>query len=125
MSVKADMIMQPEHYKEFAEQAGIELNVSFEEEAIAKADNPILNEINLARIRGVDLREHYNQSGLDIEWYHFEFVERSYRHYKRSKDLLDFTDLLEMAVVEHERLPKLEVLIVDEAQDLSLSLIHI
>jgi superfamily I DNA/RNA helicase len=119
MSVKADMIMQPEHYKEFAEQAGIELNVSFEEEAIAKADNPILNEINLARIRGVDLREHYNQSGLDIEWYHFEFVERSYRHYKRSKDLLDFTDLLEMAVVEHDRLPKLEVLIVDEAQDLS------
>jgi DNA helicase II / ATP-dependent DNA helicase PcrA len=119
MSVKADMIMQPEHYKEFAEQAGIELNVSFEEESIAKADNPILNEINLARIRGIDLREHYNQSGLDIEWYHFEFVERSYRHYKRSKDLLDFTDLLEMAVVEHERLPKLEVLIVDEAQDLS------
>jgi DNA helicase-2/ATP-dependent DNA helicase PcrA len=46
-------------------------------------------------------------------------VERSYRHYKRSKDLLDFTDLLEMAVVEHDRLPKLEVLIVDEAQDLS------
>ncbi len=62
MSVKADMIMQPEHYKEFAEQAGIELNVSFEEESIAKADNPILNEINLARIKGIDLREHYNQS---------------------------------------------------------------
>ena len=47
------------------------------------------------------------------------FVERSYRHYKRSKDLLDFTDLLEMVVTEHDRLPALEVLIVDEAQDLS------
>jgi len=65
------------------------------------------------------LRQHYNQSGLDIEWYHFEFVERTYRHYKRSRDLLDFTDLLEMVVVEQDRLPALEVLIVDEAQDLS------
>lgn len=120
MSVKADMIMQPEHYREFAAQVGIELTVTSEDEVdVAKADNPILNEINLARIRGVDLRQHYNQCGLDIEWYHFEFVERSYRHYKRSKDLLDFTDLLEMAVVEHNLLPSLEVLIVDEAQDLS------
>lgn len=120
LAVKADMMMQPEHYQEFAVQAGIEISIGTEEDvAMAKGDNPILNEINLARIRGMDLRQHYNQSGLDIEWHHFEFVERTYRHYKRSRDLLDFTDLLEMAVVEHERLPSLEVLIVDEAQDLS------
>ena len=120
LAVKADMIMQPEHYREFAAQVGIEINVGTEDDVdLAKADNPILNEINLARIKGIDLRQHYNQCGLDIEWYHFEFVERSYRHYKRSKDLLDFTDLLEMVVTEHERLPALEVLIVDEAQDLS------
>ena len=120
LAVKADMMMQPEHYREFAAEAGIEINVSSEEDVdLAKADNPILNEINLARIRGMDLRQHYNHSGLDIEWHHFEFVERTYRHYKRSRDLLDFTDLLEMAVVEQDRLPALEVLIVDEAQDLS------
>lgn len=120
LAIKADMIMQPEHYREFAAQAGIQINLGTEDDInLAKADNPILNEINLARIRGVDLRQHYNQSGLDIEWHHFEFVERTYRHYKRSKDLLDFTDLLEMIVTEHERLPALEVLIVDEAQDLS------
>ena len=120
LSVKADMIMQPEHYREFAAQAGIEINVTSEDDVdLAKADNPILNEINLARIRGVDLRQHYNSCHLDIEWYHFEFVERTYRHYKRSKDLLDFTDLLEMVVQDPARLPSLEALIVDEAQDLS------
>jgi len=120
LAIKADLIMQPEHYREFAAQAGIEINVTAEEDVdLSKADNPILNEINLARIRGKDLRQHYNDSNLDIEWYHFEFVERTYRHYKRSKDLLDFTDLLEMAVNEPDRLPSLEVLIVDEAQDLS------
>jgi hypothetical protein len=110
----------PETAHAIAAQAGIEIKVANEDDVdLAKADNPILNEINLARIRGVDLREHYNQCGLDIEWHHFEFVERSYRHYKRSKELLDFTDLLEMIVVQPERLPSLEVLIVDEAQDLS------
>jgi DNA helicase-2/ATP-dependent DNA helicase PcrA len=118
--MKVDYMMKPENYREFASQAGISLNVVQEDDVdVAKADNPILNEINLARIRGVDLRQHYNQCGLDIEWHHFEFVDRSYRHYKSSKELLDFTDLLERVVVETDQLPSLEVLIVDEAQDLS------
>jgi DNA helicase II / ATP-dependent DNA helicase PcrA len=120
LAVRSDDMMQAEHFKEFAAQAGIELNLSRDEELdFVKTDNPILNEINLARIKGLDLRQHYNQSGLDIEWHHFEFVERSYRHYKNKRGLLDFTDLLELIVAEPDRLPELEVLIVDEAQDLS------
>jgi DNA helicase-2/ATP-dependent DNA helicase PcrA len=120
LNTKADDMMQPEHYAEFAQQAGIQLDISRdEEEGFTKADNPILSEINLARIRGTDLRTHYNQSAMGIEWHHFEFVERTYRHYKASMSLLDFTDLLEMVVLETQRLPRLEVLIIDEAQDLS------
>jgi DNA helicase II / ATP-dependent DNA helicase PcrA len=120
LGVRSEDIMQAEHFREFAAQAGIELNLSHDTEVdLVKPDNPILNEINIARIKGEDLKTHYNKCGLDIEWHHFEFVERTYRHYKRSKNLLDFTDLLEMIVNEPERLPMLEVLIVDEAQDLS------
>ena len=119
LGTKSDDIMQPEHYAEFAAQTGIQVDVNSDEEGIAKADNPILNEINLARIRGVDLRQHYNASKINIEWHHFEFVERSYRHYKASRNLLDFTDLLELVCEQPHRLPKLEVLIIDEAQDLS------
>lgn len=120
LGTKTDDMMQAEHFAEFAEQAGIQLSVNRDtEEGFAKADNPILNEINLARIRGIDLRQHYNQSNLGIEWHHFEFVERTYRHYKNARNLLDFTDLLEMAVSDVSRLPKLETVIIDEAQDLS------
>jgi superfamily I DNA/RNA helicase len=120
LAVKADMIMKPEHYREFAAEVGIEIALGTEEDVnLAKADNPILNEINLARIKGIDLRQHYDQSGLDIEWYHFEFVERSYRHYRRSRNLFDFTDLLEMVVLDASLIPALEVVIIDEAQDLS------
>ncbi len=120
LRVSNNEIMKPENYREFARQAGLDMSVSSgDEEFVVQTDNPILNEINLARIRGVDLRTHYNRSGLSIEWFHFEFVERAYRHYKYSNNLMDFTDLLEQIVQEPDYLPKLDVLIVDEAQDLS------
>ena len=120
LGISTKDMMSPEHYKEFALEAGIELAIeNGDEEFAVKADNPILNEINIARIRGMDLRTHYNNSKMEIEWFHFEYVERAYRHYKTSRNLLDFTDLLEHVLLEPERLPKLEALIIDEAQDLS------
>jgi DNA helicase-2/ATP-dependent DNA helicase PcrA len=113
-------MMKPENFREFAKEAGIELGIeNGEEDFMVRVDNPILNEINIARIRGEDLRTHYNRSEMKIEWYHFEYVERAYRQYKEANALLDFTDLLERIVEEAHRLPSLEVLIVDEAQDLS------
>ena len=114
-------MMGVENYAEFAKEAGISLKTGLnnDDELNVKADNPILNEINLARIKGLDLHTHYNQSAMDIEWFHFEFVERAYRHYKQANSLFDFTDLLEMVVQREEDLPYLDVVIVDEAQDLS------
>lgn len=120
LGVTSKDIMKPEHYHEFAKQAGLEVAVDTgEEDFVIRTDNPILNEINIARIRGEDLRTHYNRSNMDIEWFHFEYVERAYRHYKNANNLIDFTDLLELVIHEPERLPTLEVLIVDESQDLS------
>ena len=120
LRVSHNEIMKPEHYREFAREAGLEISIAgSEEEFVVHADNPILNEINIARIRGIDLKTHYNRSSLKIEWFHFEFVERAYRHFKYSRNLMDFTDLLQQIVDDPQYLPRLEVLIVDEAQDLS------
>jgi superfamily I DNA/RNA helicase len=120
LGISTKDMMSTESYKEFAKEAGIELAIeSGDEEFAIKVDNPILNEINIARIRGLDLRTHYNKSQMDIGWHHFEYVERAYRHYKTSRALLDFTDLLEHILLTPERLPTLEALIIDEAQDLS------
>jgi DNA helicase-2/ATP-dependent DNA helicase PcrA len=121
LAISTKDMMSTENYREFAKEAGIELAIeNGDEEFAVKVDNPILNEINIARIRGMDLKTHYNQSRMDIEWYHFEYVERAYRHYKVSRSLLDFTDLLEFVLLDPSRLPSLDVLIIDEAQDLSL-----
>jgi DNA helicase-2/ATP-dependent DNA helicase PcrA len=113
-------MMKPENYREFGRQVGIDVSTEEgDEEFSVKADSPILNQMNLARLRGEDLRAHYNRSGLQIEWLHFEYVARAYRHYKEEKELFDFNDLLEKILEQPERLPSLDVLIVDEAQDLS------
>jgi len=120
LGISTKDMMSTESYKEFAKETGIELAIeSGDEEFAIKIDHPILNEINIARIRGLDLRTHYNKSQMNIEWHHFEYVERAYRHYKTSRALLDFTDLLEHILLTPERLPMLEALIIDEAQDLS------
>lgn len=120
LGIHTSEMMKPENYREFAREAGLDLSIETgEEDFMVKADHPILNEINIARIRAEDLRTHYNRSRVTIEWFHFEYVERAYRQYKEANGLLDFTDLLVRAVEQPDLLPWLEVLIVDEAQDLS------
>ena len=116
LGVSPKDMMAPENFREFAKMANLDISIeeTGEEEGFVKTDNTILNEINLARIKGEDLRTHYNRSSLKIEWYHFEFVERTYRQYKQTRLLLDFTDLLERILLEPDRLPKLETVIIDE-----------
>lgn len=121
LGIQSSRIATAENYKEFAQIAKIDLNIDRGDESWeVKADNPILNVINLARIRGSDLRVEYNRSKLSIEWQHFYYVYQMYRKYMNEKGLLDFTDLLEMfAEADDTYYPQLEVVIIDEAQDLS------
>ena len=69
LGVNSRDMMAPENYREFAKLAKLDMTVeeTGEEEGFVRADNPILNEINLARIRGEDLHTHYNRSNLQIE----------------------------------------------------------
>ena len=113
-------LMTASDYAVFAKETGLTVSTTTEgDEFIVQADNAILNEVNIARIRGEDLRVYYDKSQMDIEWFHFEFVERAFRHFKEKNLLMDFTDLLERLNDHPELLPNLDVLIVDEAQDLS------
>lgn len=121
LGIQASRIATAENYKEFALLAKIDLNIDRGDESWeVRADHPILNVLNLARIKGSDLRAEYNRSKLNIEWQHFYYVYQMYRKYMTEKGLLDFTDLLEMfAEADDTYYPQLEVVIIDEAQDLS------
>lgn len=74
---------------------------------------------NLARIRRVPLRRLYEEDHDDLDWSTLERFSRGLRDYKAHNRLWDFTDLLERFIASGSR-PRLEALLVDEAQDLSL-----
>lgn len=73
---------------------------------------------NLARVRGIPLRQAYDLDSDGLQWAMVERVSRGLREYKAAKGLKDYTDMLQM-FVESDWHARLEVLFVDEAQDLS------
>lgn len=74
---------------------------------------------SLARTRQVSLFSQWRAVAPDdVEWPAQERFSRALRQYKHDANLLDFTDMLERFPTQGF-VPKLEALIVDEAQDLS------
>lgn len=79
-----------------------------------------LEVINMSRICLLPLREVYNRSSVPLttDWSKVDYVDRGLRLFKKTHDLYDFTDMLEM-FLEQELSPQFEVVFVDEVQDLS------
>ena len=76
--------------------------------------------INIARITRTPLRQIYNASRVryKADWRVLEYVDRGLKHYKKTYGLYDYADML-INFVETDLAPRLEVVIIDEAQDLS------
>ena len=76
--------------------------------------------INMSRILRQPLRKIYNDSivPLKTDWSRVEYVNKGLEHWKRSYALEDYAGMLE-TFIERGLCPKLEVVFIDEAQDLS------
>ena len=114
-------VMSRDNYKEFAKTFGMDLgSVTDGAEAggVVTTDNILINEINLARMKCMDLEHHYNTSNLqDMSWHSLLRAQRSLEEFKKKKEVFDFTDMIEL-YLDSGPVPKLEVVFVDEAQDL-------
>lgn len=76
--------------------------------------------INMARIRGESLQYRYNHSnvGMTLPCDKLLYTAAAYEQFKRDERKFDYTDLLEL-FVKKDIAPRLELLLIDEAQDLS------
>ena len=114
-------VMSRDNYKEFAQTFGMDLGSvtdGAESGGVVTTDNILINEINLARMKCMDLEQHYNSSNLqDISWHSLLRAQRSLEEFKKKKEVFDFTDMIEL-YLDSGPVPKLEVVFVDEAQDL-------
>lgn len=73
---------------------------------------------NLARLRRIPLRDLYLEDTDGLPWHYVDRLSRGLLEYKKHNDLVDYTDMLERFVQSTWK-PDLDVVIVDEAQDLS------
>lgn len=114
--------MARSHYKEFSKLMGEPLNGQLKKEegavfGLSKGDQMLFME-NIARNKKVSVREQWEQANLDIPWNHVKWFCVGLEKYKEERFLKDYTDMLYLFLKEKSK-PTLDVLIVDEAQDLS------
>jgi len=125
LGVGKSAIMSPKDYAE----AATWLKIGGFVEVMSQQDGPFvdfgfgdrfLETINMARITRRSLRHVYNNSSVSLrtDWSRMDYVDRGLRQFKKEKQLYDYTDLIEM-FISRGLSPKLDVLFLDEAQDLS------
>lgn len=73
---------------------------------------------NLARMRYVSLEDQWHDVDEAVGWFELERFARGLKLFKEDKLLVDYTDMLHKFIHEGT-VPKLDVMFVDEAQDLS------
>lgn len=114
-------VLDGQRLQNFAAYAGVDLRGRWAEDGTLVGDGEGLRAMmmeNLARIRGVALREQYDSYSDGLRWKTVEHMHRALVYYKGAEGVVDYTDMLARFVTEGHGLD-LEVLVVDEAQDLS------
>lgn len=125
LGLQDSQLMKTENYKELAAHTGIRLttikgDAEFENGKMAVTDHPVLSLINLAAIKKVSLREEYDRTDFYHDWTKVSYIDTSYRDYKTTNGLLDYTDMLVLYSRQIKNCtPRFKLCFLDEAQDLS------
>lgn len=124
LGMKRDMVMQWNHYRELGEKLGMSMRSTKKVEdgstyGMSKEERLMFIE-GLSRIKMEDLKKTWAEADEDeVDWWELERFGRALREYKRSRMVMDYTDMLTDFVAQKTLAPNLDVLIIDEAQDLS------
>ena len=80
--IRPEQVLSREHFLELGQKIGISFGrvSGMDEDIIDKQNNdhPILNTINLARLRKVSLRQQYNESYIEDDWNTVNYVHKCY-----------------------------------------------
>lgn len=121
LGLRRDSVMDWRKIRDFGEWIGIEVSGKYSEDGLLTGYTPgdrMLHMEHLSRVTCSSLRDLYNASDDDLPWADLERVSRGLETYKRANRILDYTDMLS-EFANGPGSPELDVLVVDEAQDLS------
>ena len=123
MGLSSSGILEGKRLEEFGRLVGYKITGRFSLEdgtvfGFEKGDRLLFME-NLARVRGVPLRTVYDEDSDELSFHEVERFARTLAQYKQDQGVIDFTDML-MEFVNSDIEIDIDVLLIDEAQDLSL-----
>lgn len=125
LGLNQDNVMNELHYKAIGETCGIQIKyASYESNAwngIFSSNSEYLNLINLSRVRRIDTLHQFdlNEHLSKVERDKLDTIDKEIIDYKKAYGLIDFTDMLDKFLKKGDIKGKLDVILVDEAQDLS------
>jgi DNA helicase-2/ATP-dependent DNA helicase PcrA len=123
LGLSKNQVMKEKHYKDLGEKVGVELEGVRQDddyEGVFHSKNPYIQLIGVARSKEIDPIKYYHQTNnFKISLDKLEIITNELKNYKEQHGLIDFSDMIEK-FLEKGTPPKLRVMFVDEAQDLSL-----
>ena len=123
LNLSKNQVMKEKHYKELGEKMGLEIEGTQQDEdhdSVFYSKNPYIQLINIARSKEIDPVKYYHLMGNpQISLNKLKIISEELQRYKTEHGLVDFPDMIEKFLKSGDT-PKLRVMFVDEAQDLSL-----
>ena len=123
LNINSGQVFKGERVKEFSEIARVEMSGVSEEDTSGlsignKKGDLLLFCDEVARSSERDLKSVWKELECEHTWEEQEYFSKALRNFKKSKNLLDFTDMLDVFNKESV-VPQLDIIFVDEAQDLT------
>lgn len=122
LSLDKTSVMKDEHYRECSDLLQVKLtnaDKTVDNYGAFVAEDIYMQLINLAKVKNESLEKIFHEFGhVPGGWLKLDYVNRGLKKYKEERNLFDYTDM----IIEYNKQKpqcQLEVLIVDEAQDLS------
>jgi len=121
LGLTKNQVLGTKSFKEFGKIMGLRIT------GVNAADGQVYGNLpgdralflcNMARMKCVEIQEQWKETPEGLGWYEIERVYNGLEKFKKVRNLIDFTDMLEQFVVAGIK-PGLDLLVVDEAQDLS------
>ncbi len=122
LGLSKESVMGSSHIHDLNEKLNLRLTGSINSEeghvsSVSKDDRLLFIE-NLSRMRQTTLTEQWHDSDEAVGWFELERFSKGLKLFKDDRLLVDYTDMLQL-FLNRGRAPKLDVMFVDEAQDLS------
>ena len=134
LNLSRNQVMKEKHYKDLGEKMGIEIEGTQQDEdhdSVFYSKNPYIQLINVARSKKINPVKYYHlTNNPKISLNKLKIISEELERYKIEHGLIDFPDMIDRFINGHVdeetgikkkyEAPKLRVIFVDEAQDLSL-----